>query len=66
MPVETSMVRSSADRSAPGGAGISLTIARSIARRHGGDVEASSPGRGEGSTFTVVIPTLDGGGDPRR
>ena len=45
-----------ADRAAPGGTGIGLTIARGIARRHGGDVEASSPGPGRGAVFTVVLP----------
>ena len=44
------------DRSAPGGTGIGLTIARGIARRHGGEIEATSPGPGRGSTFTVVVP----------
>ncbi len=44
------------DRSAPGGTGIGLTIARDIARRHGGDLTASSPGLGAGATFTVAIP----------
>jgi len=44
------------DRAAPGGTGIGLTIARGIARRHGGDVEANSPGPGRGSAFTVVLP----------
>jgi histidine kinase len=44
------------DRNAPGGSGIGLTIARSIARRHGGDVTASSGGPGLGSVFTLSIP----------
>lgn len=44
------------DRSAPGGTGIGLTIARGIARRHGGEIVATSPGPGRGSTFTVVVP----------
>ena len=44
------------DPSAPGGTGIGLTIARSIARRHGGDVTAESAGPGRGSTFTFDIP----------
>lgn len=40
-----------------GGSGIGLTIARSIARAHGGDVEATSPGLERGATFTLVLPT---------
>ena len=44
------------DLPAAGGAGIGLTIARSIARAHGGDVTAASPGPGRGSTFLVTIP----------
>ncbi|MEU6608302.1 HAMP domain-containing sensor histidine kinase [Streptomyces shenzhenensis] len=44
-------------RSAPaGGSGIGLTIARGIARAHGGDITAASPGLGRGSTFTVRLP----------
>lgn len=45
-----------ADSAAPGGTGIGLTIARSIARRHNGDVTAESAGPGRGSTFTFRIP----------
>lgn len=44
------------DRSATGGTGIGLNIARSLARSHGGDVTASSPGLGKGSTFALTIP----------
>jgi histidine kinase len=44
------------DRNAPGGSGIGLTIARSIARRHRGDVTADSGGPGRGSVFTLSIP----------
>lgn len=45
------------DRSgATSGTGIGLTIARSIARAHGGDVTARSAGLGEGSTFVVRLP----------
>ncbi|HEX5994420.1 MAG TPA: ATP-binding protein [Jiangellales bacterium] len=35
---------------------VGLTIARGIARGHGGDVTASSPGRGQGASFAVVLP----------
>ncbi|WP_051215349.1 sensor histidine kinase [Granulicoccus phenolivorans] len=38
------------------GSGIGLTISRSIARAHGGDVLASSPGAGLGATFRLVLP----------
>jgi signal transduction histidine kinase len=38
------------------GSGVGLTIARSIARAHGGDITASSPGPGHGATFTVTLP----------
>lgn len=47
------------DREAPGGTGIGLTIARRIARLHGGDVTAASPGPDGGATFTVSIPLAD-------
>ena len=44
-------------RPAPaGGSGIGLTIARGIARAHGGDLTAQSPGSGKGATFTLRIP----------
>ena len=38
------------------GSGIGLTIARGIARGHGGDVIASSPGPGRGASFTLTLP----------
>ena len=38
------------------GRGIGLTIARSIARTHGGDVTARSTGPGRGATFRLTIP----------
>lgn len=38
------------------GSGIGLTIARGIARAHGGDLTAGSPGKGRGATFTLRLP----------
>jgi histidine kinase len=38
------------------GRGIGLTIARGIARAHGGDVRATSPGPNQGTTFTLTLP----------
>lgn len=38
------------------GLGLGLSIARYIVESHGGQIEASSPGIGQGSTFTVFLP----------
>ncbi len=38
------------------GSGIGLTIARNIARAHGGDIRAASAGPGRGAAFTLTLP----------
>lgn len=45
-----------AARRSHGGLGIGLTLARRLAALHGGTLTASSPGRGQGSTFEVRLP----------
>jgi len=46
------------DRS-QGGLGIGLTLVKRLVELHGGQVTASSPGTGQGSTFSVRLPTID-------
>lgn len=43
-------------RNSRGGLGIGLALARQIAHLHNGDITASSPGLGAGSTFVFVMP----------
>lgn len=52
----------SARASDAGGSGIGLTIARAIADGHGGSLTATSPGPGQGSVFTLLLPQS---GSPR-
>jgi CheY-like chemotaxis protein len=39
-----------------GGLGIGLAMARHIVEMHGGDISASSPGKGQGATFKIELP----------
>ena len=48
----------SAERSI-GGLGIGLSLVRSLVSLHGGEVTASSPGSGRGSTFAVRLAVVD-------
>ena len=41
------------------GTGVGLTIARTLARAHGGDIHATSPGLGKGSRFEIQLPGSD-------
>ncbi len=38
------------------GSGVGLTISRGLARAHGGDLRADSPGPGRGAVFTLTLP----------
>jgi PAS domain S-box-containing protein len=41
-----------------GGMGVGLSLARDLARGHGGSVQAFSSGPGQGSRFEIVLPIL--------
>jgi signal transduction histidine kinase len=40
------------------GLGLGLSIVKNLAQAHGGTVAVSSPGKGEGATFTVSLPIM--------
>ncbi len=46
-----------------GGLGLGLAIVRQIIELHGGTVSVTSPGEGQGATFTVCIPFASGIGE---
>jgi two-component system CheB/CheR fusion protein len=43
-----------------GGLGIGLALVKQLAELHGGQVQARSPGPGQGATFSVWIPLYEG------
>jgi two-component system, sensor histidine kinase len=51
---------------AGGGLGIGLTLMRQLVELHGGSIQASSAGEGQGSRFTIRLPccAAPGGDDP--
>ncbi|MDP9122531.1 MAG: ATP-binding protein, partial [Acidobacteriota bacterium] len=44
-------------RSRFGGLGLGLAISKTIVEAHGGTLVATSPGRGQGATFTLTLPS---------
>jgi PAS domain S-box-containing protein len=46
------------DDRAQTGLGIGLTLAKRLVEKHGGTIEASSPGPGQGSEFIVSLPPM--------
>lgn len=49
-------VQAGSEKSRQGGLGLGLSIVKALCELHGGKVEASSPGLGQGSRFVVSLP----------
>jgi PAS domain S-box-containing protein len=47
-----------------GGLGLGLAIARELVDLHGGAIQAESPGKGQGATFTVELPARQTEAEP--
>jgi PAS domain S-box-containing protein len=52
------------DARSQAGLGVGLSLGQRLARMHGGDIEAASPGPGRGSTFTLRLPLTERADDP--
>jgi CheY-like chemotaxis protein len=46
-------------RTQSGGLGLGLAISKTLVQAHKGTIAAESPGRNQGSTFTLVFPTCE-------
>lgn len=47
-----------------GGLGLGLAIAQGLMHQHGGQIAATSDGRGTGSTFSITLPSANGAPAP--
>jgi CheY-like chemotaxis protein/anti-sigma regulatory factor (Ser/Thr protein kinase) len=47
------------ERARSGGLGLGLAISKALIETHRGHIKAESPGRGQGATFTAVLPLSD-------